>query len=348
MFFGRRILFNKSGKIDSGVWAGVVITVAIAAGFCAVLFFDTTGRKGSGLSEEYVYDISQYTKIDPAMILYRQSGPTIAAGLKSTKAIAVRGDIYIAGDKEIVVVDGAGKAKRKITLDTEPTCITVKEDGTIVVGMGDALVVINPEGQERTRWAVEGANARLTSVALSPEIIFAADAVNGLIYEYDWTGKLIRSIGQKSDGGGKNGFVIPSPYFDIAMAPDGLLRVVDPGRHLIVAYTVNGDKEWSWGMASPAIEGFSGCCNPVNFAMLPSGSFVTVEKGLVRVKIYDVEGKFVGVVAGPEQLEWTDRQQVCNTPEQCQSKGFDVAVDNDGKIYVLDTVKNVVRIFEKK
>jgi hypothetical protein len=260
----------------------------------------------------------------------------------------VRGDIYIAGDKEIAVVDKTGKAKRKITLDAEPTCLAVKENGMIVAGMGDTLVVINPEGQERTRWAVNGANARLTSIVLGSEIIFAADAVNGLIYEYDWAGKLIRSIGQKSDGEGKNGFVIPSPYFDIAIAPDGLLRVVDPGRHLIVAYTVNGDKEWSWGTATPAIEGFSGCCNPVNFAMLPDGSFVTVEKGLVRVKIYGAEGKFIGVVAGPEQLEWTGQQQVCTTPEQCQSKGFDVAVDNDGRIYVLDTVKNVVRIFEKK
>ena len=347
-FFGRRILFNKSGKIDSGLWAGVVITVAIAAGFCAVFFFDTTGQKGSGLSEEYVYDISQYAKIDPALILYQQIGPTIATGLKSTKAIAVRGDIYIAGDKEIVVLDTAGKTKKRISLDAEPTSLAVKEDGTVIAGMGDTLVVINPEGKERTRWAVNGVNARLTSVALSSEIIFAADAVNGLIYEYDWAGKLVRTIGQKGDDEGKNGFVIPSPYFDIAMAPDGLLRVVDPGRHLIVAFTVNGDKEWSWGTATPAIEGFSGCCNPVNFAMLPDGSFVTVEKGLVRVKVYDAEGKFIGVMAGPEQLEWTDRQQVCNTPEQCQSKGFDVAVDNDGKIYVLDTVNNAVRIFEKK
>ena len=334
--------------MDSGLWAGIVIVAAIAAGFCAVMFFDTTGQKGSGLPADYVYDISQYARIDPALILYRQAGATIATGLKTTKAIAVRGDIYIAGDKEIAVLDDAGKTQRKIALDAEPTSLAVKEDGTIVAGMSDILVVINPEGQERTRWAVAGANARLTSVALSSEMIFAADAINGLIYEYDWTGKLVRTIGQKSDGGGKNGFVIPSPYFDIAMASDGLLRVVDPGRHLIVAFTVAGDREWAWGKATPAIEGFSGCCNPVNFAILPDGSFGTVEKGLVRVKIYSAEGKFIGVEAGPEQLEWTEQQQVCNTPQQCQSKGFDVAVGKDGEIYVLDTVKNVVRVFEKK
>jgi hypothetical protein len=175
-------------------------------------------------------------------------------------------------------------------------------------------------------------------------MIFAADAVDGRIYVYDRQGKAIRTIG----GEGENKFSIPSPYFDIAMASDGLLRVVDPGRHLIIAYTVDGHKEWSWGKATPAIEGFSGCCNPVNFAILPDESFVTAEKGLVRVKIYDSDGKFVGVVAGPEQLEWTEKQRVCNTPEECQSRRFDVAVDSDGKVYVLDTVKNVIRVFEKK
>jgi hypothetical protein len=343
--FGSDILSNKSGKIDSGLWAGIVVALAIAAGFCAVIFFDTAGQKGSGLPQEYVYDISQYAKIDPALILYRQVGQTLLTGLKSTKAIAVSGDIYIAGDKEIAVFDKTGTAKQKAALDAEPTCLAVKEDGVVVAGLSDTLAIINLDGKaKRLQWKVPGANARLTSIVLTPEMIFAADAVNGVVYEYDWTGKLIRTIG----GEGENKFVIPSPYFDIVMASDGLLRVVDPGRHSIVAFTVNGDREWNWGKATPAIEGFSGCCNPVNFAILPDGSFVTAEKGLVRVKVYDSDGKFTGVVAGPEQLEWTEKQQVCNTPAQCQSKGFDVAVDGDGKVYILDTVKNVVRVFEKK
>jgi hypothetical protein len=338
-------LSNKSGKIDSGLWAGIVVALAIAAGFCAVIFFDSTGQKGSGLPPDYVYDVSQYAKIDPALMLYRPVGQAIATGMKSAKAIVVQSDIYVAGDMEIAVFDKAGAVKKTIALDAEPTCLAVKDDGVVVAGLVDTLAIINADSKEKgLRWKVAGANARLTSIALTQDLIFAADAVNGLIYEYDWTGKLIRTIG----GEGDNKFVIPSPYFDIAMAQDGLLRVVDPGRHLIVAFTVNGDKEWNWGKATPAIEGFCGCCNPVNFAMLADGSFVTVEKGLVRVKIYDAEGKFIGVAAGPEQLEWTEKQQVCNTPEECQSRGFDVAVDSDGKIYVLDTVKNVVRIFEKK
>jgi sugar lactone lactonase YvrE len=345
--FGRDILSKKSGKIDSGLWAGIVIIAAVAAGFCAVIFFDTTGQKGSGLPKDYVYDISQYAKIDPALILYRQVGETIATGLKSTKAVAVRGDIYVAGDKAIVVLDKTGKVKEKIALDSEPTCLAVDDKG-LIAGLGKTIVVLDSQGKEQLRWAVPAANAILTSLAFNEDMVFAADAVNGRIYGYDRAGKLVGAFGQKGGSEDKNGFVIPSPYFDMAMASDGLLRVVDPGRHLIIAFTVKGEREWSWGKATAAIEGFCGCCNPVNFAIMPDGSFITVEKGLMRVKIYDAEGKFVGVVAGPQELDWQGPLQICLRPEQCQTKGFDVAVDQDGKIYILDTVKNVVRIFEKK
>jgi hypothetical protein len=333
----------RQGKIDSGLWAGIVIAAAIAAGFCAVIFFDGTGQKGSGLPEEYVYDISKYTQIDPALILYQQVGQAIATGLKSAKAIAVQDKIYIAGDDQIAIFDKTGMVKEKIMLDVGPTCIAVDQK-ELIAGLGKTIVVLDLQSTEKSRWDVPAADAILTSITSNEEMIFAADAVGGRIYVYDRTGKAIRTIG----GEGENKFVIPSPYFDVAMASDGLLRVVDPGRHLIIAYTVDGHKEWSWGKATPAIEGFCGCCNPVNFAILPDGAFVTVEKGLVRVKIYDSDGKFIGVMAGPEQLEWTEKQQVCNTPEECQSRGFDVAVDSDGKVYVLDTVKNVIRVFEKK
>ncbi|MHC4950479.1 MAG: hypothetical protein ACYTEU_05760, partial [Planctomycetota bacterium] len=113
-------------------------------------------------------------------------------------------------------------------------------------------------------------------------------------------------------------------------------------------YTIDGDREWFWGRSGVDIEGFSGCCNPVALAILPGGGFVTAEKGLVRVKVYDADGEFVGVVAGPDQLGWIAPLRVCKTPEECKSKGFDVAVDSAGRIYVLDTLRNVVRVFEKK
>jgi hypothetical protein len=53
----------------------------------------------------------------------------------------------------------------------------------------------------------------------------------------------------------------------------------------------------------------------------------------------------VGVVAGPEQLIEGGQVEICETPADCQMGGFDVAVDSAGRVFVLDTIKNIVRIF---
>jgi len=80
---------------------------------------------------------------------------------------------------------------------------------------------------------------------------------------------------------------------------------------------------------------------------LPDGGFVTCEKGLVRVKIYNSEGSFVGVVAGPEQFGAGGTSKICMLPEECKISGFDVAVDQAGRIFVLDTVDNIVKVFTR-
>ena len=339
---------QRLGKIQSGFWIGLVLVIAILAGIVAFVLFDASGVK-STLPPEYSYDIEQYAKIDPALILYEQVGETIDTDFEATHAIAVGvdGKIYIAGDREIAVYTSDGNAIRQIELEGEPTCITTESDGTMIVGVESYIVFVDRSGVETDRWETSAENAILTAVAMDKGNVFTADAVNKVIWRYDREGHLQNKIGQKDEDRNIPGIVVPSPYFDIAMAADGLLRVVNPGRHLIEAYTADGDREWVWGKASVSVEGFSGCCNPINFAILPDGGFVTCEKGLVRIKVYDADGNFTGVVAGPDQLGWVEPLRVCETVQQCSSKGFDVAVDTNGRIYVLDMVRNNVRIFEK-
>ena len=93
-----------------------------------------------------------------------------------------------------------------------------------------------------------------------------------------------------------------------------------------------------------AIDGFSGCCNPCSFALLPDGGFVTCEKGLPRVKIYDSQGGFVGVVAGP--MEFAEGELALKGDwRQGSGGGLDVAVDGAGKILVLDPIARRVVSF---
>ncbi len=89
---------------------------------------------------------------------------------------------------------------------------------------------------------------------------------------------------------------------------------------------------------------FFGCCNPAHFAVLPDGRFVTSEKGIPRIKIYTAQGQFECVVAGPEQLA-VDDSRMADPSEGADKRVFDVAVDRQGRVLVLDPRNRTVRVY---
>lgn len=340
---------HRQGALSIRTFAAIVVVVAVAIIIIALMLLDVTGEKGSGLGEEFVYDTEGVVRIDPNLIRYEESSEPIKTGFTSSHAIAVGPDgrIYVAGDRAVRVFEQAGASVDEIELPTEPRCLTVAGNGNIYVGFKNHVGVYDIGSKRLAQWRGLGKDAVLTSIAVSNDDVFVADAGNRIVLHYDTAGKLINRIGEKDQKKNVPGFVIPSPHFDLAVGRDGLLRVVNPGRHRIEAYTFDGFLEFSWGKFSMNVEGFCGCCNPVNFAILDDDSFVTCEKGLVRAKIYDPVGTFVAVVAGPEQLIG-DGGRVCTTVAECQVGSFDVAATSGGRFLVLDTIKNAVRIFTKK
>ena len=328
---------------------GVLIALAIVVAIIAVVRLDVLGSKGGGLGKEFKYDVGELAQINPDLILYEESAGAIKTGFTVTHGIAVdsKGSIYVAGDKAIRIFSQNGEQLGEIKLDDMPRSLTVTPDGTIYAGLSDHIEVYDAQGQRQASWESLGKDAILTSIAVSDDNVFAADAGHRIVIRYDSDGNIINKIGRKDPLRNIPGFVIPSPYFDLAAPKDGLLRVVNPGHRRIEAYTFDGDIEFWWGEPSAAIEGFCGCCNPVNIAVLPDGGFVTCEKGLVRIKVYSSDGNFIGVVAGPKQFGAGGASKICTLPEECQTGGFDVAVDSKGRIFVLDTVDNIVKIFTK-
>ena len=338
-----------TGIINIKIIIGVLITLAVLVAVVAVVRLDVLGSKGGGLGKEFKYEVNELARIDPNLILYEESAGAIKTGFANTHGIAVdsKGSVYVAGDKAIRIFAQSGDRLGEVKLDDTPRCLTVTTDGTIYAGLKDHIEVYDSQGQKQASWESLGQDAILTSIVVSEDNVLVADAGRRIVIRYDTAGDIINEIGKKDSFRNIPGFVIPSPYFDIAVPKDGLLRVVNPGRLRIEAYTLEGDIEFWWGEPSAAVEGFCGCCNPVNIAVLPDGGFVTCEKGLVRVKIYNSEGSFVGVVAGPEQFGAGGTSTICTLPEECQTGGFDVAVDQTGRIFVLDTVDNVVKVFTR-
>lgn len=142
-------------------------------------------------------------------------------------------------------------------------------------------------------------------------------------------------IGEKDEQKAVPGFVIPSPYFDIDLSDEGYLWAVDPGRHSLYNFNANGEMRTLWKKSSVKTEGFSGCCNPAHMAILEGNAFVTSEKGIVRVKIYDQHGEYVGVVASPDMFD-----ENAYAPDVC--------IDENGRVILLDFNRKQLRIFEAK
>lgn len=336
-----------------------VVLAAVVLGAVALWRVDTSGDAGSGLPARFEYDLSAYKKTDPSLILYDQVAE-IPLSFAESRAIATGPEdrIYVAGNRKIAVFNSDGTPRAETALEAEPHCLAVagaahESAGRLYVGMRDHVEVYQPDGKRQAAWPSLGEKAVLTSIALAESAgendIFVADAGNRVVLRLDPTGKIVTRIGRRDNQRHIPGLIIPSPYFDVAVAQDGLLRVADTGAHRIEAYTFDGDFEQPlvWGKASLKIEGFCGCCNPANFALLPDGRFVTAEKGIPRVKIYSAEGKFEGVVVGPEILSPT-LTITEETREDLRLPVVDVATDSRSRVLVLDSAARKVRIFEAR
>jgi hypothetical protein len=292
------------------------------------------------LGKEYTYDVSRFQKTDPSLITHGAAG-SIATGLKEPRRLVVGSNdqILVAGDRSICVFDKTGQRLQAFATGDSPRCLAVDTDGKIYVGLKDHVEVYQKSGERMAVWPAPAERSILTAIAVGENDAFVADAGSRLVWHYNLAGRLIKSIGKKNEEKNIPGFIVPSPYFDLALGSDGLLWVANPGRHRLEAYTFGGDFEIGWGEVALGIEGFCGCCNPVNFALMEDVRFVTCEKGLTRVKVYSPKGKFEGVVAGPEQFP----KHLNNA--NANPVGLDVAVDTAGRVLVADPLNSEIRIF---
>lgn len=267
------------------------------------------------LGESFSYSMDEYRQVDPALIHYTEVDSIFPnLGNLSALTIAPDGQMVVGGEKGITGFPGSGK----------PTCLAVDEEGTVYAGMQNHAEIF-PKIGKKAAWPSPGPKAYLTSIAVDDDFVFVADAGSRCIWRYPKEG------GEPLKIESERKFYIPSPFFDLDIGTDGSLWVVNPGYHAFENLRRDGTPISSWEKSSFHIKGFSGCCNPANFALMPDGSFVTAEKGLVRVKIHNLDGSLRCVVAAPDQFDGTIK---------------DIAVDDSGRIYVLTDDR--VRVFEEK
>lgn len=337
--------------LRAAAWGGGIAGLGGLAGFAAKRL---AGGKPGGtgfkpaLGDEFTYDVARFQTSDPALLRYDEV-IRFPAGLERARNVAAAADgaIFVCGTGGIRKFSANGEAILSIPLEQPVYAIAIRPSGEILAGQAGKIVVFDASGSKLAVWSDLPEGLLPTSIAVAGEKFFIADAGNRVLLELDAAGRKTGVIGARDPERNIRGFMVPSPYFCVRMAPDGLLRVTNPGEHQIEAYTLDGDLEAAWGKASFSVEGFCGCCNPVSFDIFPDGGFVTCEKGLPRVKLYDSHGKFTGLVAGPEAFPEYLKAANAGTPHSLGS-GIYAAIDPQGRVLVLDVVGGDVRIMKRK
>lgn len=314
--------------------AAVLLTVAAIAAL--VMLLRGVPSDESGLGESFRYDLSTLRKVDPALIVADEE-PGFAAGVPrpSVLALGPSNAVYVAGAGEIARFDLDGRRESSFKVSAAVTAMAVdREDGRVFAAFGDRVEILGADGAGIGAWHGLNSNSVFSAIVLLGKSAFVADAGNRLVLRYGMDGVLQSRFGDKTSEYSE-GFVIPSPYFPLVAGVDESLWVVDTGRHRFINLTQDGRIRSRWEKAGMSIQGFCGCCNPTHFAVRDDGSFVTAEKGLVRVKVHAADGSLVGVVAAPDKFG-------------ADTRGLSLVVDGRGRVLVLDPERGEVRIFKMR
>ena len=311
-----------------------ILVFLILAIIVALVIIDFMGdRPDKRGGNPYEYNTDQFKSVDPSLIHYRET-KNIPLGERKAKSIDIANDeIYLTGNNFIMVILPDGIRKSYIPIEGNGECIKAT-DKNIIIGFKNAISVFDHTGKILNSWNIDSERTIITSIAVKGDQIFIADAGNRRVLKYTIQGVFLGQFEGKRNSGDSHGFIVPSPNFDLAINPFGELWVVNPGMHSIENYSDDGEFRGFWSKSSMEIDGFTGCCNPAEIAIMNDGSFITGEKGLVRIKIYDPSGKLLSVVAPPEIFKEDGR-----APE--------ITFNTKGIIYSLDFDRNVIRLFEK-
>jgi outer membrane protein assembly factor BamB len=238
--------------------------------------------------------------------------------------------ICAVGDSKLAIFSAAGEWLGGWPTERPGYSVAASTDGTVFVGEEGQIERFDPAGKRLGTWRDAGRLGLVTVIALVGDEVFIADTQGRCLRRYDRDGNWKRDIGNDNR---MKGFLVPNRYLDFAVDAQGVIHAANPGMHRVEHYALDGRLLGHFGRfdaQNPA--GFPGCCNPTNIALTPQAQIVVAEKAPPRVKLYSPRGELLAVMGEG------DFDLSC--------KNMDVGVDSQGRIYVLDTVRLHIVVYE--
>ena len=238
--------------------------------------------------------------------------------------------LYAAGDSQIKMFDSDGLLRRRWGTSRPASAVAVADDGKVYAGEPGQVEIFDSGGKPAATWRDEGRLGEVTALGFFRDTVLAADATDRSIHRYDKSGKLLNHIGK---GSRVRGFLVPNGVLDFKVDESGVIHAANPGKHRVERYTCDGALLGHIGrFDGQDPSGFTGCCNPTNVAVGTSGRIYTSEKAGPRAKVLAADGGLIAVIA--------------TSVFDPNCKNMSIAVDSRGRVYVADTVKLAIFVFE--
>lgn len=320
-----------------GKYIGAFLVVLVLVIVAMIVFDNKEDRADTSTyltANPFEKDIEAYQNVEDSIITHVEK-KQIPLKVTTPKAIGYKdGRIYLLADDFLQIIRTDGKELRKMKVEATSKSFTILENNQVLLACTDHLVLLSEALTELKR-SKPTLESNYSGVATNGSKVFVSDAGKKQVLVFDMELNQSKSFHGESGVSDQHGFIIPSAHFDLGVNEDMELWVVNPGMHALQNYSDEGKLRGSWNNSSFDIDGFSGCCNPFHIAFQKDGSFVTSEKGLVRIKVYEPYGMLRSVVAAPSSFT-------------NGTKAPDIALDENGAVLALDFDRKMIRIFEPK
>jgi hypothetical protein len=308
--------------MDKKVASGLIILIIIL--FLGYIIYDVAFRKDKNVAEisnTATYEIPDSWKVTSAI--------DPASGQVKTVGTMNNGNVIIGGESFIACYDHESRLLWNNKTDKPITSISVSGD-TIFTATIETIRLLNHNGRQIGEWGPFEDSAMITSVSANISFVVFADARNKVLMVLDKKGDLKSMIGKSGEP-----FILPSPYFDVAIDGANIIYVANTGKHRIEKRKIDGTLIEQFGGTGTAPEFYAGCCNPAHFALIPGG-FVTAEKGINRIKILNSKGEFVEFISSVNKFTPSVPLVVASS----DGKTIYGANPADSKVYIFNKILN--------
>lgn len=302
-------------------WNTILVIIILLA-FIGYIILDVALKKEKSPGNSTVINSSGTTD---QWIVARVFEP--GKGQLNAVAVSDYNNIILGGESFIVCYDSAFTLLWEHKTEMPVSALTISGNN-VYAAVQQIIIVFNIKGEKIEEWGPFEDNSIITSLASNESFVAFADAANKLVFVLDKKGNVKSMIGKSGDP-----FIIPSPYFDVALGSDNILYAANTGNRRIEKRNIDGTLLSFFGQPGTAPGAFCGCCNPAHFTLVPDG-FVTAEKGINRIKILNKKGEFVEFVSSVNNF--------------IRPLPLDIASEDGKIIYAANPADSKLYVFKRK